>query len=293
MRKRTDKAGKVILKQDGSPKLFAPYSINALSGPNRRNLGLFLFKSDSVNAHSAALHCNAHVVAVFRSTGNTQIYTNRVRLGKLNLDNAIAMIRYLEMEGDGQKVLEKAKNWKAEDWIRLKAEGEYPGAERWHYIFGMALNGSSTHAQQGTRLTPNEILMILLHAFHPGGVRKWWRQQGIDTSLVLSRADRPEQVSTEEAGQAADDDNVASDPGQMEFPSGPETANPPAGGPAGEPAPASPADSDKKRKKKPASQPKKPKTEKSEAAKAVAGESSMEQALNKAGVIPPDTGKTT
>ncbi|MEA2715307.1 MAG: hypothetical protein QOG91_335, partial [Candidatus Parcubacteria bacterium] len=134
------------------------------------SLKCFTFETDSHHAHSAGFHDNGDIVWARRSTGHCQVFTSD-RVQGLHLRRVAEMVRWSEMtEAQRATII----------WKRLCTEGNYPGEEKWYYIFETLLNASDTHRPDPTRISDDDFFDILEHGFHPEAVRLWWMKHGID-----------------------------------------------------------------------------------------------------------------
>lgn len=109
-----------------------------ISGPNGRTLRLAVIKSDNPQANKLARSkygCSADIVVQQRSTGNTQIFTNKK--SKLNIDDLVQTIRVKEQQ-------HRRGGFVTSDWKVLASDGTVSGADMWYYLKegGMLLNGS-------------------------------------------------------------------------------------------------------------------------------------------------------
>lgn len=137
--------------------------IEEIIGPAGKMFKMASFESDNkqMSKFARSMHgCCADVVVQRKSSGKTQVFTNK-KTG-LTLDEVAKMIRIAEMQKKGRVI--------TSDWKKLSAEGSIPGAEEWHFhIEGqMLLNGSLTATGvPPTKLTLDEIVDIVRAGINP------------------------------------------------------------------------------------------------------------------------------
>ncbi len=138
-------------------------------------LKLLVRESDSPHAQKAARYVGADLVLVRNSRKNIQIHANK-KIRGLALTNAVCMIRWLELPRDKKNVPLK----------ELGYFGEKSESDHWYYFKKgeMFFNGTLTKVTRPSRLKTEIISDVLLHAFHPDGIKNWCKRYKISEAEV-------------------------------------------------------------------------------------------------------------
>ncbi len=133
---------------------------------------LVIVESESRLAQKAARYLGASIILVRNpKSHNCQIFSS-ADIDCLNLDNAVSMIRWLELPLDKKYCT---------PWHSLGVPEEHAHVPHWHYFKKgeMLFNGSESHDAPPTSLTTTALVDVLRHAFCYPLLKKWCSERRI------------------------------------------------------------------------------------------------------------------
>ncbi|HCB35669.1 MAG: hypothetical protein A2W52_00020 [Candidatus Taylorbacteria bacterium RIFCSPHIGHO2_02_49_25] len=162
-------------------------------GEKKRRLTLCAAKTENPMVSRASRHSKAggaDITIVRRETGHFGIFLSDKKLPGLNLDEAVAMLRWYLLPQTGKEPIKPC------GWEGLKQEGEHPSVPGLYYFrkANQLLNGSESHpdVKPCRRLDLQTIIDVLQRAFSSNGVEGWKEHHLLVKKPAEARQSAPE-----------------------------------------------------------------------------------------------------
>lgn len=160
-------------------------------GRRKRRLKLCAAETKNPMVSRASRHSKAggaDITIVWRKTGHFGIFLSDKKLPGLNLDEAVAMLRWYLFPATEKEPVKPC------DWEGLKQEGEYPAIPELYYFrkANQLLNGSESHPDvKPCQLALKTVVDVLQHAFSSNGVEVWRKDRGLPVQKPVEEVQQP------------------------------------------------------------------------------------------------------